>query len=91
MAETVGDPMMSRPRVFFVIFVTFSAIAGMLYWWNGDWWAYRLDIWGRWQPKFKIPAWWQVVQSTLVGVLAGGAATLAMLAVDRLVHWWRGS
>ena len=65
-------------RYTWVVFVVTFLTCGLLYWWFADWWAY-VEFPDGPMPKFVMPWWWQVIESSLAGVLAG---TLAAGA------WW---
>jgi hypothetical protein len=53
------------------VFAVAVLICGLVYWWFADWRAYVDDPSGAW-PKFVMPWWWQVIESGIVGLLAGG-------------------
>jgi hypothetical protein len=53
------------------VFAVAVLVCGLVYWWFADWWAYVDDPRGSW-PKFVMPWWWQVIESGIVGMLAGG-------------------
>jgi hypothetical protein len=57
----------------------------MVYWWFADWWAY-VEFHEGPRPKFVMPLWWQVVESSLGGVVAGG-----LLAWVCWLGWWAWS
>ena len=59
------------PRVYRVLFVVSTPLAGLTYWWCADWWAYVGEGPDRW-PKFEMPWWWQVIESLIVGSVTGG-------------------
>ena len=67
-------------RYTWAVFVVTFLTCGLLYWWFTDWWAY-VEFPDGLMPKFVMPWWWQVVESSVVGLLAGGLAAEA---------WWVG-
>ena len=80
---------MSRPRAYLAVFLTVAAVIGVVYWWNADWWAYYNPGGHGWKPKFRMPLWWQVIESASFGSLAGGMATLPIVVIDQAVRWAR--
>ena len=70
--------MRSRIRLWLLLAVPIAAI----YWWQADWWAYvdRGPHEG-WDPKFEMPLWWQIVESSLAG---GGSAFILLWARNRI-------
>jgi hypothetical protein len=62
---------MLRLRHYCWLFALTASVSGIAYWLLADWYAY-VKIGGEWHPKFAMPWWWQIVESGIVGVLAGG-------------------
>ncbi|MBM4070622.1 MAG: hypothetical protein FJ271_16950 [Planctomycetes bacterium] len=59
-----------------------SLLFGLLYWWFADWWAY-VEFRDGAMPKFVMPWWWQLVESSFVGFIAS-----ALLLVGcHVVRW----
>jgi hypothetical protein len=47
-----------------------AIFAGLIYWWNADWWAYvQPDDGSPPWPEFTVPWWWQAIESLVVGVV----------------------
>jgi hypothetical protein len=53
------------------VFAVAALVCGMVYWRFRDWWAYVQFPEGP-MPKFVVPWWWQVIESGVIGFLAGG-------------------
>jgi hypothetical protein len=72
---------MSTRRPFQWLFLASALVAGLVYWWQADWWI----VWrapthppGRhYLPGFLAPWWWQLAVSVVVGLLAGAALAAA--------------
>ena len=54
----------------------------MIYWWNKDWWVYT-EIHDEPIPKFIMPLWFQVLVSSIVGLVGGGI----LACVWSLARW----
>jgi hypothetical protein len=85
----IGGIAMSRLRAYVAVFLILTAVAGVAYWWNADWWAYYNPGGEGWKPKFQMPVWWQVIESAFVGSLASAAVTFSIVAVGQAVLWLR--
>jgi hypothetical protein len=57
-----------------LVFAVLTAIGGLVYWRFADWCAY-VDFGKGPECKFKMPWWWQVIESGIVGLVAGGMLT----------------
>lgn len=70
------------------LFVAASFLAGLMFWWSADWWAYvdMTDIGRGMVPKFKAAPAEQFVVSAAVGMFLSGAVTALVVAVCKA---WR--
>lgn len=59
-----------------------AAVSGLVYWRFADWYAY-VGSGPTATPKFEMPLWWQVVESSTVGLAAAAFAWLLWFAVRR--------
>jgi hypothetical protein len=67
------------------VFAVAAPVCGLVYWWFADWWAYVEFPEGP-MPKFVMPWWWQLLESGILGVLAGG-----LLTAIWWLAWWARS
>ena len=83
---------MHRNRfVLFSVFVVTGCACGLLWWHSADRWTYYDDYPNGLQPKFPVPAWWLVAESSGIGVFGGGVVTAACLFLPRLFHTAKGA
>jgi len=70
---------MLTKRPFLWLFIASSLVAGFVYWWQADWWAYVVYHDGR-PPmrKFMMPLSWQITESSIVGMIIGGLLVWAL-------------
>jgi hypothetical protein len=67
------------------VFICVSLACGLAYWSHADWWVYYNKGDGP-EPKFRMPWWWQAIESGGVGVVAGGPAAGIVWVVRRLLN-----
>lgn len=60
-----------------------AASSGAIYWRLADWWAYVDEGNGKQWPKFELPIWWQVIESSMVGIAVAGLVGLVWFAARR--------
>jgi hypothetical protein len=65
--------MMANRSVGKWVFAVVAVVCGLLYWHYRDWWAY-VDYPEGPMRKFIMPWWWQLLESSVVGAVAGGIA-----------------
>jgi hypothetical protein len=58
-----------------------TATIGLLFWLNADWRTYYYDRGVR-RPKFIVPGWWQITESSAVGA----ASTGVLFAIEYVVR-----
>lgn len=72
-------------RRYWLVFLTVGSIAGFVFWWQADWWAYVEFPEGP-MPKFEFPWWVQLPVSVMFGCVCG----VIGIVVAFLVGWvWR--
>ena len=54
-----------------LVFLAVATAAGVVFWWQADWWAY-VEFPDGPMPKFELPWWVQVPISVVVGCFWGG-------------------
>ena len=79
-----------KPRRLALLFFLTSLLAGLVYWWQADWWAY-VDFGGEQGrvPKFKLHPIEQAIVSAVVGSVVGSVLTAAVYAGSHVWSVWR--
>jgi hypothetical protein len=69
------------------VFLIASLFTGIIYWWQADWYVYvhMPDVEGGRLPKFKLEPIEQCIESTIIGLLFGGIATVIIFILTRTV------
>jgi hypothetical protein len=70
-----------------VLMLEFATLIAVIYWWRADWWAYVDEGNGRRWPKFRMPLWWQVIESCVVGIVASVAVVIGWRVLRRFGRW----
>lgn len=60
-----------------------AAVSGLVYWRVADWYAY-VGSGPTARPKFEMPLWWQLIESSFAGVVVAAFVWLLWFAVRRV-------